>query len=88
MKRTLVEVFCGLAALVLMVSFHHQIARLERQQHDVTEIEQKLDIALPFTSRAYVLIKGRVALTETSAQLAARPRLSQLYFDLAKEPTP
>ena len=42
MKRTLVEVFCGLAALVLMVSFHHQIARLERQQHDVTEIEQKL----------------------------------------------
>ncbi|MDB5964221.1 MAG: transporter ATP-binding protein [Polaromonas sp.] len=47
-------------------------------------VEQKLDIALPFTSRAYVLIKGRVALSESSAVLAARPDLSQLYFDLAK----
>lgn len=43
MKRTLIEVFCGLAVLVLMVSFHHQIARLEMQQHDVTNLEQKLD---------------------------------------------
>ncbi|MEO8856476.1 MAG: hypothetical protein ABI343_05740, partial [Burkholderiaceae bacterium] len=46
--------------------------------------EQKLDIALPFTSRSYVLIKGRIALAETSAALAARPDLAQLYFDLAK----
>lgn len=46
-------------------------------------VEQKLDIALPFTSRAYVLIKGRVALTEPSARLAQRPNLAQLYFDLA-----
>ncbi len=47
-------------------------------------VEQKLDIALPFTSRAYVLIKGRVALSEASASLAGRPDLAQLYFDLAK----
>ncbi len=46
MKRTLVEVFCGLAALVLMVSFHHQIARLEVQQRDVTELERKVDRAV------------------------------------------
>lgn len=43
MKRTLVEVMCGLAALVLMVSFHHQIARLEVQQKDVSDLARKLD---------------------------------------------
>ncbi|MBL9077365.1 MAG: trypsin-like peptidase domain-containing protein [Planctomycetes bacterium] len=43
MKRTLVEVFCGLAALVLMVSFHHQIARLETRQKDVTALERKVE---------------------------------------------
>ena len=46
MKRTLLEVFCGLAALVLMVSFHHQIARLEVQQRDVTDLERKVERAV------------------------------------------
>src|SRR5262245_64648613 len=45
MKRTLVEVFCGLAALVLMVSYHHQIARLEEHQQDLTVLERKVDKA-------------------------------------------
>lgn len=46
MKRTLLEVFCGLAALVLMVSFHHQIARLEVQQKDVSDLERKVEKAV------------------------------------------
>ncbi len=46
MKRTLLEVFCGLVALVLMVSFHQQIARLEAQQHDVSALERKVDRAV------------------------------------------
>lgn len=46
MKRTLVEVSCGLAALVLMVSFHQQLARLEVQQRDVTELERKVERAV------------------------------------------
>src|SRR5688572_2473321 len=46
MKRTLLEVFCGLAALVLMVSFHHQVARLEARQQDVTALERKVDRAV------------------------------------------
>lgn len=45
MKRTLIEVFCGLAALVMMVSFHHQIARLEVQQTDVAALEHKFEEA-------------------------------------------
>lgn len=46
MKRTLIEVFCGLAALVMMVSFHHQIARIEVQQADVGALEDKLEDAI------------------------------------------
>lgn len=47
-------------------------------------VEQKLDIALAFTARAYVLIKGRVALLEDSSVLARRADLGQLYFNLAR----
>ncbi|MBL8380003.1 MAG: ABC transporter ATP-binding protein [Burkholderiales bacterium] len=50
-------------------------------------VEQKLDIALSFASRACVLIKGRVALQAASAELAAREDLARLYFDLAHSGT-
>lgn len=43
MKRTLLEVTGGLAALVVLVSFHHQIARLKQQNHDVHELRQLVD---------------------------------------------
>ena len=46
MKRTLIEVFCGLAALVLMVSLHHQVAQLEVQQANVGALERRLDEAV------------------------------------------
>src|SRR5438094_339854 len=38
---------------------------------------------LPFAQRAYVLIKGRVVLEDSTAGLAQRPDLSELYFSLA-----
>ena len=77
------EPFLGLAPLVVE-EIRHALDALRSNGLTMVLVEQKLDIALPFTSRAYVLIKGRVALTEPSAQLAARPDLGQLYFDLAK----
>jgi ABC-type branched-subunit amino acid transport system ATPase component len=46
-------------------------------------VEQKLDIALQFAQRAYVLIKGRVVLEDGTASLAQRPDLRDLYFSLA-----
>jgi branched-chain amino acid transport system ATP-binding protein len=46
-------------------------------------VEQKLDIALAFAQRAYVMIKGRVVLEDTTASLARRPDLKDLYFSLA-----
>lgn len=78
------EPFLGLAPLVVD-EIRRALDALRDSGLTMVLVEQKLDIALPFTSRAYVLVKGRVALTESSAMLAARPRLSQLYFDLAKE---
>jgi S1-C subfamily serine protease len=43
MKRTLIEVTFGLAALVAMVSFHHQITRLEGEHKDVAALKTKVD---------------------------------------------
>ena len=45
MKRTLVEVTCGLAALVVMISFHRQITRLEVQNNDVGALRTQVEEA-------------------------------------------
>lgn len=73
MKRTLLEVFCGLGALVLMVSFHQQVARLEAQQQDVSALERKVDRAVEAATGS-----GKTsdldALRETVEQTEARMR--------------
>jgi ABC-type branched-subunit amino acid transport system ATPase component len=50
-------------------------------------VEQKLDIALQFAQRAYVLIKGKVVLEDGTANLARRTDLRDLYFSLATSTT-
>jgi branched-chain amino acid transport system ATP-binding protein len=77
------EPFLGLAPLVVD-EIRRALNVLREGGLTMILVEQKLDIALPFTSRAYVLIKGRVALMESSRTLANRADLSQLYFDLAQ----
>ena len=79
------EPFLGLAPLVVE-EIRHALDALRGSGLTMLLVEQKLDIALPFTNRAYVMVKGRIALTQPSAELALRENLSQLYFDLAKEP--
>ncbi|MND03644.1 hypothetical protein D3C83_235730 [compost metagenome] len=44
-----------------------------------------VDIALAMTRRAYVMIKGGIALHEESAALARRGDLANLYFALAEK---
>lgn len=71
MKRTLLEVVCGLAALVLMVSFHHQIARLEVHQSDVSALEQKFEAAVAKQNDGADLVALRAQIlqeTETRMQ--------------------
>lgn len=76
------EPFLGLAPLVVD-EIRTALTALRERGLTMVLVEQKLDIALPFTSRAYVLIKGRIALMQPSAELARRADLSRLYFDLA-----
>jgi branched-chain amino acid transport system ATP-binding protein len=76
------EPFLGLAPLVL-AEIRRALEKLRESGLTLLMVEQKLDIALSFASRAYVLIKGRVALEETTAALARRPDLGDLYFALA-----
>lgn len=80
------EPFLGLAPMVVE-EIRRALNHLRDDGLTMVLVEQKLDIALTFTSRAYVLIKGRIALEEASASLAGREDLGQLYFKLATLPT-
>ena len=78
------EPFLGLAPRVVE-EIRMALDGLRARGLTMVLVEQKLDIALPFTSHAHVLIKGRVALSAPSAELARRPDLGRLYFDLASQ---
>jgi branched-chain amino acid transport system ATP-binding protein len=76
------EPFLGLAPRVVD-EIRAALDALRTEGLTMLLVEQKLDIALGFASRAYVMIKGRIALTDTSANLAQRDDLNRLYFALA-----
>jgi branched-chain amino acid transport system ATP-binding protein len=76
------EPFLGLAPLVV-AEIRLALEKLRQSGLTLLMVEQKLDIALGFASRAYVLIKGRVALEDSTARLARRADLNDLYFALA-----
>ena len=67
------EPFLGLAPLVVD-EIRRALETLRESGLTLLMVEQKLDIALAFAQRAYVLIKGRVALEETHRQPRAAPR--------------
>jgi branched-chain amino acid transport system ATP-binding protein len=76
------EPFLGLAPKIV----EEIIAALRKLQQDgvtIVLVEQKLDIALTCTSRAYVMIKGKIALEASTAELARRTDLHDLYFMLS-----
>ena len=76
------EPFLGLAPLVVG-QIKSALRQLRESGLTMLMVEQKLDIALEFASRAYVMIKGQVVLEETTAVLARRPDLSDLYFSIS-----
>jgi branched-chain amino acid transport system ATP-binding protein len=76
------EPFLGLAPLVVQ-EIRRALEKLRETGLTLFMVEQKLDIALAFASRAYVLIKGRVALEASTVELARRSDLGDLYFSLA-----
>jgi len=76
------EPFLGLAPRVV-AEIRRALETLRQSGLTLLMVEQKLDIALSFASRAYVLIKGRVALEDSTARLAQRADIGDLYFALA-----
>ena len=76
------EPFLGLAPLVV-AEIRGALEKLRQSGLTILMVEQKLDIALGFASRAYVLIKGRVRLEDSTARLAQRADINDLYFALA-----
>src|SRR6267143_2095188 len=76
------EPFLGLAPMVV-AEILKALEKLRQTGLTLLMVEQKLDIALGFASRAYVLIKGRVALEDSTTRLARRADLTDLYFALA-----
>lgn len=80
------EPFLGLAPLVV-AEIRNALEKLRRTGLTLLMVEQKLDIALDFAQRAYVLIKGRIVLADSARNLAQRPDLGDLYFALATSPS-
>lgn len=73
------EPFLGLAPMIV----EEILAALEALRRDgltLVMVEQKTDIALHLAQRAYVLVKGRVVLQDTSENLLERGDLEDLYF--------
>jgi branched-chain amino acid transport system ATP-binding protein len=76
------EPFLGLAPLVV-IEIRKSLETLRKSGLTMLMVEQKLDIALGFAQRAYVMIKGRIVLSDSTASVARRSDLSDLYFSLA-----
>jgi len=76
------EPFLGLAPLIVH-QIREALEKLRESGLTLLIVEQKLDIALSFAQRAYVLMKGRIVLMDTTESLARRSDLSDLYFALA-----
>ncbi len=78
------EPFLGLAPIIVE-EIRRALEGLQSEGLTILLVEQKLDIALAVATRAYVLIKGKVAMAATTSELAAMENLNTLYFDLAVE---
>src|SRR5258706_102444 len=76
------EPLLGLAPMVVG-EIRQALEKLRARRLTPLMVEQKLDIALAFASRAYVMIKARVTLEETTSRLARRDDHGDLYFALA-----
>ena len=76
------EPFLGLAPMIV-TEIRRALDALRKTGLTLLIVEQKLDIALEFAAMAHVLIKGRIALSESTELLASRGNLASLYFDLA-----
>jgi branched-chain amino acid transport system ATP-binding protein len=79
------ELSLGLAPIIVTQLFE-AIAEVNRQGTAVLLVEQFVHMALKHTSRAYVLKKGEVSLSGTSAEFLASPDLMAAYLGVEEAP--
>jgi branched-chain amino acid transport system ATP-binding protein len=77
------EPFLGLAPRVVE-EIRGALRTLSEAGLTVLLVEQKIDMALALAQRAYVMVKGRVVLAATAAELRQRGNLDQIYFALSQ----
>ena len=73
------EPFLGLAPLIVE-EIQAALEALRGEGLTLVLVEQKTDIALHLAQRAYVLVKGRVVMEDTSKNFLRRGDLEDLYF--------
>ncbi len=77
------EPFLGLAPMITE-EIRRVLRSLAERGLTILLVEQKIDMALDFARRAYVMVKGRIVLTGTAAEIRKRGNLKQIYFALAE----
>ena len=75
------EPFIGLAPIVVE-EIIQALEKLRENGLTLVLVEQKIEVALQFAQNAYVMVKGRVVLHDTTKNLLRRDDLEDLYFDV------
>jgi len=73
------EPFIGLAPIVVE-EIIQALEKLRKNGLTLVLVEQKIEVALQFAQNAYVMVKGRVVLHDTTKNLLRRDDLEDLYF--------
>ena len=73
------EPFIGLAPIVVE-EIIQALEKLRENGLTLMLVEQKIEVALQFAQNAYVMVKGRVVLHDTTKNLLRRNDLEDLYF--------
>jgi len=73
------EPFIGLAPIVVE-EIIQALEKLRENGLTLMLVEQKIEVALEFAQNAYVMVKGRVVLHDTTKNLLRRDDLEDLYF--------
>ena len=73
------EPFIGLAPIVVE-EIIQALEKLRENGLTLVLVEQKIEVALQFAQSAYVMVKGRVVLHDTTKNLLRRDDLEDLYF--------
>jgi branched-chain amino acid transport system ATP-binding protein len=76
------EPFLGLAPMIVE-EIIGALRKLQAEGLTILLVEQKFDIALKCTSRAYVMIKGKLVLESAMRDLSKRKDVHDLYFKLS-----